>query len=149
MDACILRSMNKKQYPNCLHRKISGFTLIEVLVSLALLAVLLVGLDAMQITALRKIRETANFSIATEQLVNLSERLHALGRLQGLAAQTDAWNLENAQLLPAGTGVVSGEYPSYIATIYWGKHSGECQEIHTGTSGCIKKEIHLATPSLK
>src|SRR5579862_5833322 len=97
-----------------------GFSLIEVLISLFLLALILLGFDAMEIFALRNTRSAFYFNVATNQLQNMAERLRALTIHDDISQQERSWNLENQQVLPEGWGKVSGHYPTYTLTIFWG-----------------------------
>lgn len=121
----------------------AGFTLIEVLVSLLLLALMLLGFEAMQIYSLRETRAAFYFAVATNQLTAMVERLRALKEYEGLDKQISIWNSQNQEILPQGLGVVSGIYPSYTITIYWGKQQDECKQMQLGRVGCLSKKINL------
>jgi hypothetical protein len=110
--------------------RIAGFSLLEVLVSLLLLAFIILGFDAMQVYSLRSVRNSYYLNIATGQLNNMAERLHALGENSGLEQQIQIWNKENQQLLPKGKGLVVGHYPFYEIILYWGESSWERQNIN-------------------
>jgi len=81
-----------------------GFAMIEVLISMGLMALVLLSLLSYQIIALKSI-ESSNFkNIAMQQLINFSEML--------LINETDSarnrilfsWNKDNQNLLPQGEG---------------------------------------------
>ena len=101
------------------HYKLSGYTLIEVLVSLLLLSVMLLGMDVMQIFALRQSRAAYYLSVAHTQMQSISERLRMTATLDP-AMTISAWNTENALVLPQGVGYVRGSYPVYHAQLCWG-----------------------------
>ncbi len=107
----------------------SGLTLFEVLISLILLSLALLGLDGMELSALR-LNHRAYFSALAEQQVhNLEERLRLVGAGEGLGQQVAAWNQENSRILPRGSGRVSGHYPEYQIALFWGEkreEQGEC-----------------------
>lgn len=120
-----------------------GFTLIEVLISLILLSLLLLGFNAMEMDALRSARAAYYFDLATQQLIAMTECLRVLGANQNLNEQITLWNLQNQDVLPAGRGTVSGSYPSYVIAVYWGKFSQECKQVKLGQSGCVQQRLQL------
>lgn len=120
-----------------------GFTLIEVLIGLILLSLIVLGFETMEIDSLRSTRAAYYFYLATQQLISMAERLHTLGKNQGLNEQIAIWNLQNKELLPAGRGTVSGSYPSYIIAVYWGRTQPECKQIKLGQSGCMQQRLQL------
>jgi len=150
MGQFFLHSLNTRKtftpYPleqSMLYIYLRGFTLIEVLISLILLSLLLLGFDAMEIDSLRSTRAAYYFYLATQQLIAMTDRLRALGANQSLNEQVAIWNLQNQDLLPAGRGTVSGSYPSYILAVYWGKFLQECKQIKLGQSGCVQQRLQL------
>ncbi len=120
-------------------------TLSEVLVSLLLLAILLLGIDALQLHAVRNLRTALYISTATHELTSISEQLRALKILQGRAAMIRAWQMELASVLPQGYGTVSGQYPDYVVNIYWGAIAHHCQQTKVGVSGCLRQNISLVS----
>lgn len=117
-----------------------GVSLLEVLISLFILSFILLGLDAMEITALRDCRVAYYFTIATQQIQNIHERLYALKDKQSFSEQIDVWNKQNQELLPNGRGEVTGKYPAFTATIFWGQINS-CHQISIGQSGCLQEKI--------
>ncbi len=109
--------------------RIAGFSLLEVLVSLLLLAFIILGFDAMEVYSLHSLRNSYYLNVATGQLNNMAERLRALSEYSGLEQQIQIWNKENQQVLPEGRGVVAGRYPFYKITLYWGDTSWESQNL--------------------
>ena len=97
-----------------------GLTLFEVLISLLILSLVLLGLDVMELSALRLNRKAYFSAVAEQQLHNMEERLSFLGALGDPAQQIERWNGENKRLLPLGAGRVQGHYPLYTITLYWG-----------------------------
>jgi len=90
----------------------SGFSFIELLVSLLLLSIALLGLDLTEITALRSTREAYFLSVATQQLENAENRLRVNHQI---SAVLPIWNQQNQILLPEGHGEISGT----ICKICW------------------------------
>jgi type IV pilus assembly protein PilV len=125
------------------HIHYQGFTLIEVLISLVLLSFIVLGFDVMELYSLRATRTAYYFYVATNQFISMTERLRALGQYDGINEQITIWNLQNKQLLPAGEGTVTGHFPHYTLTIYWGGFPHICNQIHLGQSGCIQQSITL------
>src|SRR3990167_10372889 len=121
-----------------------GFSLIEVLISLLLIALILFGLDAMQVYSLKQTKIAFLFNTANNQLMNMSERLLALQARDGLTQQITLWNKENQLLLPQGQGMVMGDFPYYTITLYWGNTPQDCRENKIGESGCLKEKIQTA-----
>ena len=116
----------------------NGFTLLEVLISLFILSILLLGLDAMQLAALREAESAYYLSVATQQLNNMLERLQ-ITKNDSLSDQQQQWNQQNQMVLPNGRGVISGEYPHIKLAIYWGDESaGACEKDKIGQSGCLQ-----------
>jgi prepilin-type N-terminal cleavage/methylation domain-containing protein len=111
-----------------------GFTFIEILISLMLLSLLLISIDATQLTALRETETAYDFSAAVNQIQNLKAQLAA-----GIDPQTlAAWNVQNANILPSGAGTFSN---NKIA-VFWGEYKTlTCEKIELGPSGCVFENI--------
>jgi prepilin-type N-terminal cleavage/methylation domain-containing protein len=122
---------------------LSGFSLIEVLISLFLLSFILLGFNAMEVASLRAARAAYYFDAAANQMNNMVERLRALGLSTGLARQITIWNAQNKKTLPEGLGVVLGHYPFYTITIHWGKADFDCSQIHLGQAGCLQEIVTI------
>lgn len=117
------------------YKKFNGFSLLEVLVSLFLLSVVLLGLEGMQFFALREMRNAWLLSVAVNQINNMSERLRAYGQDVVIEDQVIIWNQEISQLLPKGRGDVMGQYPAYTISL--------CQQSQIKEEGCISQKIQL------
>lgn len=124
-------------------RRFSGFSLVEVLISLILLSCILLGFDGMEIYSLREIRATYFYHLAINQLYSMSERLRCLEMQDNLASQIAIWNLENKNLLPHGYGKVAGIYPNFTISVFWGKPQSNCQIDHVGQSGCVQCSLKI------
>ncbi len=125
------------------HNKQSGFTLLEVLVSVVALSVGLLGIAAMQLNMIRFNHSAHMRSIAVAQANNMIDRMRAnhegveAGHYDSLSgipqnpsctsctasetAQRDtySWNTYNDKLLPSGQGTVTNNGSSYTITVRW------------------------------
>lgn len=121
----------------------TGFSLLEILVSLIILSIGMLGLAALQLNAIRYNHGAELRSIATQQALAMIERMRAnrqgvadgaYGSLSGIPAQANCtacstgemaqkdlydWNTSNAALLPAGQGTVTGNGPIHTVTVRW------------------------------
>jgi len=117
-------------------RKFSGVSLIEVLISFLILSAMLLGLDALQVTALRETKNAYYFSVAAQQLNNMVERFATFGDKQ-LDEQLAGWNQQNQAVLPQGRGRLEWG-PHTVLTIYWGRADQQrCDKNKTGMAGCL------------
>ena len=124
----------------------AGFTLLEVLISLFLLSLLLLGLDAMQLTALHQAKSAYYFSVASEQLHSMRERLQVI-KGENVEVWQQAWNEQNRVLLPHGVGKIQGTAPEFVLSIFWGnKTSDVCDRNKIGQSGCLTSAIKIVGP---
>ena len=114
-----------------------GFTVIEILVSLSLLALLSLTLLATVVSVLSMSRSHYVATLAINQLDNLYDRLQLLGNTVNLPAQVHAWNEDNQQQL-AGFGAVSGTFPYYTVSLYWGKADISACSSLTPQGGCLR-----------
>lgn len=123
-----------------------GVSLIEVLVTMVILAIGLLGVAGMQVMSVKNTQVAAQRSIATQQAYDIVERMRAnlagvvagdydnLGMVTpadpacggacspALQAVADhrAWNLENARVLTAGSGsVVRNPTGGFDVTLSW------------------------------
>jgi Tfp pilus assembly protein PilV len=135
-------------------KKILGASLIELLVSLVLMSILLLGVDAMQLSSLQQAQANYYFALAKQQISNISERLFMLDRLQAGNNPSNnnrnnnhpgddnkfllAWDQQNQEVLPLGKGIIKGRYPEVEISVFWGKSNGEnCKTNKTGAAGCL------------
>lgn len=121
-----------------------GFSLIEVMVSLLLLSMSLLGLDAMQFYALQRAQHVYYYHQAMNQLMNMTERLAVLKNDEAIVDEVPHWNEENNQVLPNGRGEVQGSFPRYTLIIFWGKSAMNCAENKIGATGCLRENIQVA-----
>jgi hypothetical protein len=99
-------------------------------------------LDILGIAALRDVRNIYYFQQAANQLDTMVAHLHALNNNNGLQELISNWNTENKSLLPQGVGSVTGGFPTYHITVFWGDQSHtHCQQTKQGQSGCITANV--------
>jgi prepilin-type N-terminal cleavage/methylation domain-containing protein len=120
----------------------SGFSLIEILISLFILSLLLLGFDAMELTSMRDSKTSYFFNVASIQMLAMTERLYALDQSQGLEEQVAIWNKQNHALLPHARGIVSGQYPFYQISLAWGGNAS-CEISHQRQLQCLVEQVHL------
>ncbi len=114
-----------------------GITLIEILISLLFLAVMLLGLDAMQLTALKQAKSAYFYSVANQQINNLTERL-SLSNNKIIEKEIERWNEQNREVLPQGIGKMNGN----IISIFWGEFEKQtCDYNQLGVQGCLLRKV--------
>ncbi len=123
-----------------IHKPI-GFTLIEILISLFILSFVLLGFNGVLLQAKRQTYAEFYFSVASQQMITIIERLYALGDAKGIDKQITIWNSQNKLLLPQGEGVIEGSYPSYTVILHWGKKPSDCNVNHVEYRNCIKENV--------
>ena len=125
----------------CWHDR--GFGMIELLVSLLVLTIGLIGLAALQTHSLQRYQLSYQKSVANSQIQEIAERMRAnqAGMAEGAydvsempssrptcnkctpnqIAQRDMyeWNEANKTLLPLGHGMVTSTGKLYTFTIFW------------------------------
>ncbi len=108
-----------------------GFTFIEILISLVLISLFLLGIDAMQVVAFKQAKINFYVAAAEQQLINMHER-------SAITSDTSSWNQQNQQLLPQASGQITSDKIS----IAWGnKQGGECERNIIGKQGCMLLRI--------
>lgn len=147
--------------------KQQGFSLLEILVSVAVLSLGLLGIAALQTKSVAFNHSGELRSIAALQAYNMLDRIRAnkVGREAGLygnvsgagsdpsctscssseIAQLDQfqWNAMNATLLPQGQGTVTQNNNLFTITIYWdndrtGATGLECSNDTSEDLSCIQ-----------
>lgn len=149
-----------------------AFSLLEVLISVAVLSVGLLGIAAMQLSMIRYNHSAHMRSVAIAQTNSMADRLRAnyegvqagqYNNISGIpadpnctnctvseTAQLDAhvWNSFNSRVLPSGQGTVTGNGNNYTITVYWDNYRTGATGL--GCSGneqvdltCYRTEIEL------
>lgn len=115
----------------------SGAALIEVLISLIIFSIFLLGLDAMQLTSLQMTKKSYYAALAQAQLEFLQERMLVLNENQ-FGNEIEKWNKQLNKLLPNGRGEMNA---NNIAKIYWGNATESDCPVLTNHTGCIQMMI--------
>jgi type IV pilus assembly protein PilV len=105
--------------------KNKGFTLIEILITMVVISIALLGVGILQVKALQYSYASYQRSVATIQANDLVERLWA--GMCALPASRDniaaEWVTTNTNTLPSWTGSLaydaSGTIPIYTITVSW------------------------------
>lgn len=97
----------------------TGFSLLEILIALFILSFSLLGIAALQTSALHHSQDAYLRSIAAVQVANMAERSLAE---QVTTAEINAWNTANATLLPEGTGIYKSLTNYHRIIISWKSH---------------------------
>lgn len=106
------------------------------MISLFILSILFLGLDAANLAALHEAEALYYFNVATQQMNNLVERL-SIAYPHDLPQQISLWNVQNQQTLPQGHGKLLVNNLNYQIEIKWGKNESPlCNKI--GKSGCLQ-----------
>lgn len=103
-----------------LARNSRGFSLLEILIALAILSVCLLGIVGLENAAFKRTYAAYLRSIAVIQINNMVERVRA-----GAAPECSNWNAENKLLLPHGNGKCSA---TKIAVCWRYTRDEECIE---------------------
>jgi prepilin-type N-terminal cleavage/methylation domain-containing protein len=97
----------------------TGYSLLEVMVSLLLIGLILYLFEVVQMTAGRISQSAYFLTVASEQMYSMKERLLALDNHGGVEQQLMRWKQQNLSLLPQAHGIVLGHYPHYLIEISW------------------------------
>ena len=108
----------------------AGFTLIEVLVTLLILSIGLLGLASLQIQGLRGTHEALLHTQASALAMDMSERLLALSAAADPLDANDLheWTTELSQRLPEGTGSVTMDTKALTVEVFWNER-GSAQHL--------------------
>jgi prepilin-type N-terminal cleavage/methylation domain-containing protein len=95
-----------------------GFTILETMVALCVLAIVLLGVNATMFTVVKMSSSIYYSQLALQQQSNIIEMLTAYNgnNADELVA---SWNKQNAEVLPGGSGEILGAYPDYKVQVYW------------------------------
>ena|SRR3990167_1718335 len=115
-------------------RYLNGFTLLEVLISLFLVSLVMLGLMTAQVKILRDARSLYYFQQARGLAEGMAEYIAGnQGDSSGYYAQ---WQELIHHQLPSSSGSITGQRPNLFIKIYWGGNR-VCTQNHQGLAGCI------------
>jgi type IV pilus assembly protein PilV len=106
---------------------INGFALLEALLAWSILMIALLGMLALQIENLRKIRHGYFYSIAWVQLQSMAERLRVNADAVARMREKQIWNLQNKVILPNSEG--DFHCRQQMCTIILQRHESSTQTI--------------------
>lgn len=96
-----------------------GFSLIEVLITLFILSLGLLGIAGLELTALRNTQDIYLQSVASTQLTAMAERLRANQSHAAQVLECERWNIENQRLLPQAKGICVCQNATCTLTLNW------------------------------
>lgn len=114
-----------------------GLSLIEVLTSLLLLSIILLGANTAQITSFKKAKINYYTAAAEQQMRVLNQRLSVY---KNSSIVLPFWNQQNLESLPQGNGKIIKEGPDFHYFISWGKKEN-CDTDQIGMKGCLLVKI--------
>jgi len=121
----------------------TGLTLLEVMISLCILSIAMLGFDVLQIAAMRQAKALFYGTIARQQVKMIEELLMSAGE-NNSTDYIELWKKQNTEVLPRGRGQITGAYPQYGISIFWGGLSeGQCLQSTIGVQGCLREKIIL------
>lgn len=120
----------------------SGFSWIEVLVSLNIILVLLLGLNATYVNTLKATKMTYYAAVAAQQLRSFSEVLYATNGAN-IAQIRKQWHMQLAKVLPHGREIIHINNGYLVASVLWGNDSIDCQKPITDQAGCINLNVFI------
>ena len=122
-------------------RNHNGFTLFEVTISLFLLSIILLGVNAAQVKAYQQARALFYYHQANLFAANMAEYLTAHhGDVSGYMQR---WHENITEILPSSNGKMAGNYPSYRISIQWGGIQTDCHHSKPGVTGCVLRELKI------
>lgn len=98
-----------------------GFTLIEILITMLILSVGLLGIAGLEILALRQTQTSYYQSLANVQVAAMLERLRANQSAVARVRECNEWNVENQRLL-LGKGECVCQQNNCRVTLRWKNH---------------------------
>lgn len=107
----------------------TGFTLIEVLISLLIVSLGLLGIAGLEITALRNTQESYWQSVATVQMASILERLRVNHSAFNERQECERWSLQNQFLLPKNKSECVCNNVECKIILTWQKHQLAMQMI--------------------
>lgn len=114
-------------------RKNFGFTMLEVMISMLLFSIVLLGAVMANVSSMRLMRSALYFRQASILAESMAAYLSANGGTP--AGYMYAWQSEVRQSLPAAHSRVDSR--ALLVEVSWGGEKLPCKKIKTGLSGCV------------
>lgn len=95
----------------------AGFSLIEVLISLLLISLILLGLDVTDVYVLHQNKDSWSMMVAANQIKSMIERISVCNSEKEVVDQVAQWRQENKKLFMHGH--ISQSLSDYTITICW------------------------------
>ncbi len=118
---------------------IKGTSMVEILTSMCLIAVILIMLAQLQVFAYEKSHASYLFNLARLQMNNAGERLDVIRLAAESSSIMEIWKRQNVSLLPQGMVEIREQFPGYDISLYWGKSIGKCTNEINET--CLTEKI--------
>ena len=112
-----------------------GYSFIELLISLIILSIMLLGFDATLLVSLEKRKTIFDYAIALQQLKSMAELLQISHGKVG--AYLPIWIKQVAAVLPNGKGEVVEELLNWRIVIKWGEFTQDCTYNKISHNGCV------------
>lgn len=95
----------------------AGFSLIEVLIAMCLIAIMLLGLEELQLASTHSKLQAFNMDKATTQLQTMADLIQlSKGKYTDFLS---VWNQDNKKLLPKGYGETKRHGNAFNIYIFW------------------------------
>jgi Tfp pilus assembly protein PilV len=122
---------NKVVVPLC-----DGASIMELLVSMVLVSILLLGIDAMQIRGIQQAKINFYFAVSQQQISLMAERLRLSTHHASL--YLPEWNQQNQSLIPQAKSILNMSDSHYTLAVLWGsKNEQTCLQDKVGRKGCL------------
>lgn len=128
VSQCSLYSVNSNSRHYIIPSTARGFSLLEVLITLFIMAVGLLSLAALQIQGLRAAHGALLRTQAVALTTEMAERLRSDGANGPNTADIQDWQTRIAQVLPGGDGSVEFLAPPDAVRVRWDDH-GEARQV--------------------
>lgn len=121
-------------------KKNHGFTLLEIVVSIFLMSIAILVIQASVYTAVQNTRGQYYFQYAVSMAESMCNYLEAHNG--DASSYLPIWQNDVACALPSATSRVSVRSSSAIITLAWGKETS-CQKNKPGASGCVRMQSNF------